>query len=132
MGSIASCSLVQIFSTKFAQAKTQAPLIKGMSIYEGGVKAPVRHGAREHFLGDRTYRGYRLVNGVGELITRGVGLSSPGGSVVPKRVPKNCSKSTHDHELNEGEYKDFNRDGIEVFHAKSIEHQDSRVRAAGS
>jgi hypothetical protein len=34
---------------------------------------------------------------------------------------KAFSKSTHEHELNEGEYKDFNRDGIErVFHTNSM------------
>ena len=42
-------------------------------------------------------------------------------SVVPQRVPKHCSKSTHEHELNDSEYKDFNRDGIEgVFHTNSM------------
>lgn len=39
---------------------------------------------------------------------------------MPKHVPKQCSKSIHAHELNESEYKDFNRDGIEgIFHTNS-------------
>lgn len=47
---------------------------------------------------------------------------------MPKYVPKHCSKSTHEHDLNEGEYKGFNRDGIEgVFHTKLHAVAQSKV-----
>lgn len=41
--------------------------------------------------------------------------------VASECVPKQCRKSTHEHELNDGEYQDFNRDSIEgVFHTNSM------------
>ena len=39
------------------------------------------------------------------------------GSFVAKHVPKHCGISTHEDELNQGECKNFSRNGMQgVFH----------------
>jgi len=43
------------------------------------------------------------------------------GSLVAKRVPKHCGKSTHEDKLNKGQCKNLDRNGMKgIFHTNSM------------
>src|SRR5512146_771885 len=44
------------------------------------------------------------------------------GSLVAKHVPKHCGQSTHEDELNEGQCKNLDRNGMQgIFHTVSLQ-----------
>jgi hypothetical protein len=50
-------------------------------------------------------------------------------SLVAKHVPKHCGQRTHEDELNEGQCKNLDRNGMQgIFHVFQTSHRDGRLR----